>query len=164
MLLLCVLLAWQLNGEITMNQNNVNDLFSLLTEIRRKNSLIMSLKLKEYDITHEQWVVLRTIGNNDFSTQKLIADLTNKGKSTLTRILDQLEQKKLIERQKNNEDRRSIVLIGTDKGKTIIHEILPIEQEIRTILMKGISQKEILQVNGMFKKILGNIEEVLRGN
>jgi Transcriptional regulators len=158
------LLAWQLNGEITMNQNNVNDLFSLLTEIRRKNSLIMSLKLKEYDITHEQWVVLRTIGNNDFSTQKLIADLTNKGKSTLTRILDQLEQKKLIERQKNNEDRRSIVLIGTDKGKTIIHEILPIEQEIRTILMKGISQKEILQVNGMFKKILGNIEEVLRGN
>ena len=124
----------------------------------------MSLKLKKYDITHEQWVVLRTIANNDYSTQKIIADLTNKGKSTLTRILDQLEQKNLIKRQMNNEDRRSIVLVETDKGKTIVHEILPIEEEVRTMITNGISEEDIVQVNNVFKKILGNIEEMIRGN
>ena len=115
-----------------MDQTSLADLFSLTTEIRRKNALIMSLKLKKFDITHEQWFVLRTITNTDFSTQKVIADLTNKGKSTLTRILDQLEQKNLIERHVNDEDRRSIVLVETNKGKTIVQQILPVENEIRT--------------------------------
>lgn len=147
-----------------MNQNNLNDLFSLLTEIRRRNSLVMSLKLKEYDITHEQWIVLRTVENNDFPTQKLIADLTNKGKSTLTRILDQLEQKNLIERRMNDEDRRSIVLTETDKGKTIVHEIHPVEEEVRAMITKGISEEDIVQINKVFKIILENFEEIVRGD
>jgi MarR family transcriptional regulator, transcriptional regulator for hemolysin len=146
-----------------MKQNNLTDLFNLITEIRRKNASIMSLKLKEYDITHEQWVVLRTIENNDFPTQKVIGDLTNKGKSTLTRILDQLEQKNFIERQINDEDRRYIVLVETDKGKTIVQQILPVEEKVRSRMMKGISEDDIMQVNNIFIKFLGNIEEILRG-
>lgn len=126
------------------------------------NSLVMSLKLKEYDITHEQWFVLRTIEKNDFSTQKLIADLTNKSKSTLTRILDQLEQKNLIKRQKNHEDRRSIVLVGTDKGKTIVNEVLPIDNEVKARVKEGIPEEDIALVNSVFKKILENFEEIVR--
>jgi MarR family transcriptional regulator, transcriptional regulator for hemolysin len=145
-----------------MDQTSLADLFSLTTEIRRKNALIMSLKLKKFDITHEQWFVLRTITNTDFSTQKVIADLTNKGKSTLTRILDQLEQKNLIERRVNDEDRRSIVLVETNKGKTIVQQILPVENEIRTRIRNGISEDEIIHLNNMFKKFLDNIEEIIR--
>ncbi|AEG18175.1 MarR family winged helix-turn-helix transcriptional regulator [Methanobacterium paludis] len=145
-----------------MDQTSLADLFSLTTEIRRKNALIMSLKLKKFDITHEQWFVLRTITNTDFSTQKVIADLTNKGKSTLTRILDQLEQKNLIERHVNDEDRRSIVLVETNKGKTIVQQILPVEEEIRTRIRNGISEDEIIHLNNMFKKFLDNIEEIIR--
>lgn len=145
-----------------MDQTSLADLFSLTTEIRRKNALIMSLKLKKYDITHEQWFVLRTITNTDFSTQKVIAELTNKGRSTLTRILDQLEQKNLIERHINDEDRRSIVLVETNTGKTIVQQILPIEEEIRTKIRNGISEDEIIHLNSMFKKFLDNIEEIIR--
>ncbi|MCE7698240.1 MAG: MarR family transcriptional regulator [Methanobacterium paludis] len=145
-----------------MDQTSLADLFSLTTEIRRKNALIMSLKLKKFDITHEQWFVLRTITNTDFSTQKVIADLTNKGKSTLTRILDQLEQKNLIERRVNDEDRRSIVLVETNKGKTIVQQILPVENEIRTRIRNGISEDEIVYLNNMFKKFLENIEEIIK--
>ena len=145
-----------------MDQTSLADLFSLTTEIRRKNALIMSLKLKKFDITHEQWFVLRTIANTDFSTQKVIAELTNKGKSTLTRILDQLEQKNLIERHVNDEDRRSIVLVETNKGKTIVQQILPVEDEIRTKIKNGISEEEIIHLNNMFKKFLDNIEEIIR--
>ncbi len=145
-----------------MDQNSLADLFSLTTEIRRKNALIMSLKLKKYDITHEQWFVLRTITNTDFSTQKIIAELTNKGRSTLTRILDQLEQKNLIERHINDEDRRSIVLVETNRGKTIVQQILPVEDEIRTRIRNGISEEEIIHLNNMFKKFLDNIEEIIK--
>jgi len=145
-----------------MDQTSLADLFSLTTEIRRKNALIMSLKLKKFDITHEQWFVLRTITNTDFSTQKVIADLTNKGKSTLTRILDQLEQKNLIERRVNDEDRRSIVLVETNRGKTIVQQILPVENEIRTRIRNGISEDEIVYLNNMFKKFLENIEEIIK--
>ena len=146
-----------------MKQSNLADLFSLITEIRRKNALIMSFKLKEYDITHEQWVVLKTIENNDFLTQKVIADLTNKGKSTLTRILDQLEQKNLIQRNMNDKDRRSIVLAETDEGKRIVPQILPVEEKVRTMMLNGISEEDIIQVNNVFIKFLGNIEEIIRG-
>ena len=144
-----------------MEHNNVNELFSLVTEIRRMNSLVMSVKLKKYDITHEQWFVLRTIDNNDFSTQKLIGDLTNKGKSTLTRILDHLEQKNLIKREKNREDRRSIVLVGTDKGKTIVNAVLPIDNDVKTRIKEGIPDNDIVHVNSVFKQILENFEEIV---
>ena len=146
-----------------MKQSNLTDLFSLITEIRRKNALIMSFKLKEYDITHEQWFVLRTIENNDFLTQKAIADLTNKGKSTLTRILDQLEQKNLIQRNINDKDRRSIVLAETDKGKRIVQQILPVEEKVRTMMLNGISEEDIIDVNNVFMKFLENSEEIIRG-
>ena len=145
-----------------MDQNNLAELFSLTTEIRRKNALVMSLKLKEYDITHEQWFVLRTIENTDFSTQKTIAKLTNKSKSTLTRILDQLEQKDLIKRHINNKDRRSIVLVETDKGKTLVQQILPIENEIRGRIRNGISEEELIHTKNVFMKLLENIEEIRR--
>ncbi|MCE7698227.1 MAG: hypothetical protein K8E24_005120, partial [Methanobacterium paludis] len=78
------------------------------------------------------------------------------------RILDQLEQKNLIERRVNDEDRRSIVLVETNKGKTIVQQILPVEEEIRTRIRNGISEDEIIHLNNMFKKFLDNIEEIIR--
>lgn len=146
-----------------MSQNNLNQLFSLITEFRRKNALIMSLKLKEYDLTYEQWVVLKTIKNNDYPTPKVVADLTNKDKSTLTRILDQLEQKNMVERQINHEDRRSIVLAETSKGSKIVKEILPVEDEVRARIRDGISEEEITRVNSVFMKMLENLEDIIRG-
>lgn len=146
-----------------MKQNNLTDLFSLITEVRRKNASIISSMVKKYNLTHEQWVVLRTIVNNNFSTQKEIANLTHKSKSTLTRILDQLEQKNLIKRQVNEGDRRLTVLVGTQEGKTIVKEFIPVEEEVKARIRDGISEEDVIDANTVFLKMLGNIEEIIRG-
>lgn len=48
-------------------------------------------------------------------SQKELSKLTEKDQATLTRIIDLLEKKKLIQRRINEQDRRSFILHVTDE-------------------------------------------------
>ena len=68
------------------------------------------------DVTMEQWSILRILLNEDGCTQESILRLTYYEKSTLSRILEGLERKGLIERRRGAADGRRKEVFLTSRG------------------------------------------------
>lgn len=88
-----------------------------INSINRKILRFLSLNLKKYNITTEQWSVLLSLTEEDGVNQKQLAKKVDKDQATLVRILDILERKKLVVRKKSTEDRRSFLIYVTPEGK-----------------------------------------------
>ena len=91
--------------------------------------LKLQKKLKDYDVTAEQWNVLNHIYSKEGFNQKELAERCLKDRAALTRILDLLEKKELIKRESSPIDRREYLVYLTEKGKSTYNEILPVINE-----------------------------------
>ena len=91
---------------------------------------------------YEQWSVLLEVDSAEGLIQKEIAERTSKDHPTTTRILDQLESKGLVYKQKGKQDRRSYLVFSTEKAKPIIGAGKGYEQEMRSELLECVTEQE----------------------
>ncbi|CAN7214722.1 MarR family winged helix-turn-helix transcriptional regulator [Rossellomorea sp. LjRoot5] len=118
----------------------------------------LTLHLKEFDVTPEQWTVLKRLAEQDGISQKELAMRSEKDQPTLTRILDILERKKLIYKEKNSEDRRSFLISITEKGMKAKEELSPfIENLYEDTILKGISEEELEVYKSVLSQINANM-------
>ncbi|WP_175990381.1 MarR family winged helix-turn-helix transcriptional regulator [Bacillus sp. Marseille-Q1617] len=132
----------------------------LFTSNTVKNIIrFLSVNIKNFDITPEQWTVLKRLSENDGINQKELAEKAEKDQPTVTRILDILERKELITKEKNKEDRRSFILFITDKGTAVKEELSPVIEGLwEEKILTGISEKDLNVYRNVLKKINENIE------
>ncbi|MCA1055462.1 MarR family transcriptional regulator [Rossellomorea aquimaris] len=133
----------------------------LFTSNTVKNIIrFLSINLKGFDITPEQWTVLKRLSENDGINQKELAVKSEKDQPTVTRILDILERKELISKQKNAEDRRSFLLFITEKGTALKEELSPFIEEIwENRILSGISEEELDTYRHVLIKMNENLEK-----
>ncbi|MFT9850084.1 MarR family winged helix-turn-helix transcriptional regulator [Aneurinibacillus sp. REN35] len=110
--------------------------------------------LKDFDITPEQWTVIKRLADRDGISQKELSCNVDKDQATLTRILDILERKELIQKQMNKEDRRSFLIYLTEKGREIKEELYPLVEEMfEKVLLENISEDELY----IFRQVLAQM-------
>ncbi|MCA0150690.1 MarR family transcriptional regulator [Rossellomorea vietnamensis] len=118
----------------------------------------LTLHLKDFDVTPEQWTVLKRLAEKDGISQKQLAIRSEKDQPTVTRILDILERKELIYKQKNAEDRRSFLIFITEKGMKAKEELSPfIENLYEDTILKGISEEELEVYKSVLSQINANM-------
>lgn len=77
--------------------------------------------------------------------------------SSLNRLLDRMEAKKLIVRCKDKEDRRrTLVKLGT-KGRRLSH-LLDFYSDINEVLLAGMSTQERALLVSLLQKVIVNLE------
>ena len=99
-------------------------------------------------------MLLKLSGKNKIS-QKSLAEIVNKDQPTLTRILDILEKKSLIERHPNEKDRRCFVLHITEKGTALKEKIEPFLENVFEVILQGIPSENL----NMYTKVLLQLNE-----
>ena len=105
----------QKTKSIPMTRHDLRILQSLRRIIRAVE--IHSRKLTaHYQITGPQLVCLLTIVENKKMTVKELADNVYLSPSTVVGILDRLEKKGLIHRERDREDRRLVNIMPTEEG------------------------------------------------
>ena len=121
----------------------------------------LNSKLAEFDITAEQWQVMLTLSKHNKINQKLLAGEVKKDQPTLTRMLDILERKSLVERHLSKEDRRSYSVHITEKGLHLTEELVPYIEDIFKKLLNGISEKDL----NIYLDVLNKIDiNITKGN
>jgi MarR family transcriptional regulator, transcriptional regulator for hemolysin len=132
----------------------------LFTSNTVKNIIrFLSANIKNFDITPEQWTVLKRLSENDGINQKELAIKAEKDQPTVTRILDILERKELIIKKKNKEDRRSFILFITDKGIAVKEELSPVIEKLwEEKILTGISEEDLKVYRSVLVKMNDNIE------
>lgn len=126
----------------------------------RKLANLLQHRLKQYEITPEQWSVLYQIDMADGLIQKEIAERSGKDKPTTTRILDQLEGKGFVYRKTGENDRRSFLIKITDKGKSLIQETTPIEQQVINDIKECVSSDEYDQLIELLLRISKHVNKL----
>ena len=127
----------------------------ILNNVTRKFSQFTVNFFKQYNITPEQAGVIRRLGEEEGITQKDLAIRMDKDQTNVTRLLDQLERKDLVTRNRSKADRRSSLTYLTDEGKKLNEYIIPAEQEIMNVALRGISEER----KALLKEIIGEITE-----
>ncbi len=108
------------------------------------------------DITIDQWLVLKTLQDNSHLSQNEIADLVFKDMASITRIIELLVKKELIERHINNSDRRKFELKITRNGKKMIEMIYPIVSNNRKKALRGITKNEQNNLTSQLEILINN--------
>jgi len=136
------------------------DIGMLTNKINKKLIHYLNTKLVKFDLTTEQWAVLMKLSKQNKISQKLLAEISTKDQSTVTRIIDILERKKFIERHQSKEDRRSIFIHITEAGLITCEKVAPFLEEIFYDVLKGISDEKLKIFNEVFLQIDENIDNL----
>ena len=100
---------------------------------------------------------MQELEKEDGLSQYEIAARTFKDAPTVTRIIDLLCDKNLLERLPDPEDRRKFKIYLTDSGKSKIVEILPMVESFRAEAWDGLSDVEINQLRNILNTIFKNL-------
>jgi DNA-binding MarR family transcriptional regulator len=134
----------------------------LINQIQKKSSRKFNELLKEKNIDEfngSQGVILYSLWNNKELTIKEIGKITGLAKTSLTSMLDRMEEKGLIRRKDNSEDKRSIKIMLTDKAKELEKDYNDISNKMSNIFYKNFSDKEINEIENYLERIISNLEE-----
>ena len=134
----------------------------ILFQIERTSKLSKLYSQRELDrlgldITVEQWIILKIIHESEGISQKELAIMSLRDPASITRTLDLLQKKSLIERQSIPENRRQYNIVLTVRGEAFIAENMPTISALRAKSIEGMSTAEIQMLSNLLRRIQENM-------
>ena len=113
-------------------------------------------QLKPFDITLQQYNILRILRGQhpNPATVKLIKERMLDKMSDVSRLVEKLRIKELVNRNICLHDRRNVDVYITEKGLGLLKELDPKEKEMEEF-MSNLSKNEIEQLNTYLDKLRG---------
>ena len=85
-----------------------------------------------------------------------LARVSQMGFASMSRMLDRLEEKDLLRRERSESDRRVVHLHLTAKGKKVANKIWPIVVEGMHVHLNGFKKEELVQLSDLLGRMLAN--------
>jgi len=132
---------------------DIVDVFELITILNKRYEKLQRENIQKLDLTPTQLFILRELWRLDGQQFKDLAEACNCSRSTITGVVDTMEKKDLVFRESNPNDRRSLFVKLTKKGKNLKIETLPLESMVNGCC-PGVNQEEIEKLGGLLQKLL----------
>ena len=113
--------------------------------------------LDEFDLTYTQYIVLLVLWENDHLSVKDIGEKLYLDSGTLTPLLNKLEAKGLINKDKDKEDGRGLVISLTEKGQALKKDIIHVPQSISKCV--NLTEEEAVTLYRLLYKTLGGFAD-----
>ena len=127
----------------------------LLTKARNLITAEMDTALKDLDITGPQMGIILAMQRGLASTPFELSKMLSVDTGLMTRMLDKLETKGLLERSRSVDDRRVVNLVLTKKGEEIAGEIPKIAPEVLNARLKKFTKAEFEELCRLLNKFNG---------
>lgn len=111
-------------------------------------------------LTSRQALILLSCDLGEAGTAAQMAALYGLEVSSITRLVDRLEKKRLIARTRSRADRRKSMLSLTPDGKAALKEAVRIATPKAVAMWKGVSEKERRMLAAVVGKVLKNLNEI----
>lgn len=106
-----------------------------------------------YDLSREQYELLRVLWVEDHVNQQTISLRLQKDKYNVTKLLNTLTKRGFVERKMCQEDKRNNFVVLTDKGVQVQQTLNKIEEQIHVDLTFAIASEEIKSGVWVLKKL-----------
>lgn len=131
-----------------------------VARVTRRWRKLSDERLKDLGVTQARWTTMVYLQQGgEGLTQRELASLMAIENPTLVRLLDSLEQQKLIERRACPNDRRARRLHLTDAGRDFMGTLSARADALRDEMLDGLSGDDIQGALNVFNRIMDNAEK-----
>ncbi|TXS94134.1 MarR family transcriptional regulator [Parahaliea maris] len=114
-------------------------------------------RAKEHGLSRSRWQVLWHLAQEEGMKQAELAERMDVAPISLTRQLDNLEQEGLVERQRDEQDRRCFRIYLTEAAQPALAVLRELAQETREQAMHGLSEQEVNQLQYLLSRVRQNL-------
>ena len=113
--------------------------------------------LSKVGVDIQSWRVLIALYQQGSQPVGALSDLTSINFSTLSRVLDRMEKKLLVERLRGIDDARSVKIELTGKGREITEKILPHAAALEAGSVDDFSEAELATLRQLLAKLYNGL-------
>ncbi|MCP5420258.1 MAG: MarR family transcriptional regulator [Gammaproteobacteria bacterium] len=130
----------------------------LIAQVKGRLATAIDAELAPLGITGPQWVTLVQIANGRADTASDLCRNSACDTGSMTRMLDRLEQKGFLRRERSAEDRRVVYLRLTEAGKALYPQLPPVAVKVLNRMLRGFSREELETMKGYLRRIMDNAD------
>lgn len=129
----------------------------LIHDVAHQMRLVIDSKVAPFNLTRQKWVALSLVDQKPGISQIELAGALDIDRSTAGRLLDRMEKRGLIRRQKDTADRRITRVYIEAEAKPVLENLHDVSHEIKSVSASGLSdqeQNELVRLLGKMHKNL----------
>lgn len=107
-----------------------------------------------FGLSASQYGVLETLQDRGPVHQQELAEALGRSKAQMTAIIDALEERELVRRERHAVDRRFISVYLTEAGRAVLAEASPARSEAIVALMRELSGDQRARLTRLCKRLL----------
>ena len=133
--------------------------------VRRANSLILDIiepSLARKGLTFLQYMILKLLREGKIANPKDICGHFRSDSGALTKVIDQLAERDLVQRVRRDRDRRKVELRLTEHGRMIVDSILPSVVASLNLALAEFSAQEARQLTQLLTRLNSRMEALLQ--
>lgn len=125
---------------------------------RARSTLLTNLdaELEQYGLSGVQYAVLKHLADGTALTAVDLSRLLHYDTGSMTRMLDRLEEKALLRRERGKEDRRVVYLRITPAARALLPKLRAAGARVLDRGLAGFSSNEIEALKGYLSRMIDN--------
>jgi DNA-binding MarR family transcriptional regulator len=128
----------------------------LINRVRVELIDAMDRELSKFDISAPQLIVLASVANKEADSAAGLCKSISYDPGAMTRMIDRLEQKGLVRRVPNLDDRRAMNLELTTAGKALYPQLLAAKETVQAQFLRGFSKTDAQVLEALLNRMLDN--------
>jgi len=138
------------------SQRPAHGIIRLVNRLRVELIDAMDRELAKFDITAPQLIVLASVANKEADSAAGLCKSISYDPGAMTRMIDRLEQKGLVRRVPNPDDRRAMNLELTAAGRALYPQLIAAKETVQAQFLRGFGKAEVQQLESFLNRMLDN--------
>jgi DNA-binding MarR family transcriptional regulator len=130
----------------------------LMGKIHRGMRRFFEFQMKKYGITPPQFEVLISLWTEDGLVLSELSKRLSRDGPTITGIIDRMEKKGLVRRERSTTDRRVIMVFSTPKATAMKEALTKLQKTAGKDIIENFTDENIKTLEQLLTKLLTNIE------
>jgi len=130
----------------------------LMGKIHRGMRRFFEFQMKKYNITPPQFEVLISLWSEDGLVLSDLSKRLSRDGPTITGIIDRMEKKELLRRERSTRDRRIIQVYLSPKSLKMKEALVELQLTAGKDIIENFTDEDIERLETLLTKLLANIE------
>ena len=114
-------------------------------------------RVEPYNLTRVKWLALGALSRQNGMTQTELATYLELDKSTVGRLIDRLEERGFVRREKDPKDRRIFRIFIAETAFPVLRELEEVAEDVRAQALSGISKEDRQKLYTLLEQIKMNL-------